>query len=243
MIKVLTHTLTYGNPIPEIVPGSASVVFADPPYNFGVKYADDSTGDKLPPGQYETWCSDCIKRLASLLKPGGTLWWLCPPSHVSFIPMLGEEIIGPQLYMIVKTETFAQYQQKTLTEDYRLLFCFQRPGGPLTFNPDAIRIPSKRQEMNDKRADSRGRVPGQIWEIRRLQGTSDDHVDWHPAQLPPELLHRIVNGWSNPGDLIVDAFAGSGNMGLACRQLKRDAVLIDASPTYCQKMRERLKLG
>ena len=96
--------------------------------------------------------------------------------------------------------------------------------------------------MKDKRADPRGRVPGQVWDVRRLQGTSKDRVDWHPAQLPPELLARIVLGWSNHGDLVVDGFAGSGNMGAVCKAFGRQFALIEQSPLYCEKIRERLGL-
>jgi len=160
---------------------------------------------------------------------------------MDFIPHFLSSYIGTCVYRIVKQETFAQYQQKTLTDDYRMLFCYQKPGGPLVFNPDAIRIPSARQEKyNDKRANPDGRVPGQVWNIRRLQGTSIDHVPWHPAQLPPELLLRIIKGWSNPGDLCLDAFAGSGSFGVACHRTGRNCVMIEQSPLYCENIQNRI---
>jgi adenine-specific DNA-methyltransferase len=240
-LQVIQHCYENGDPIEAGLP-KASLIFCDPPYNIGVKYADDHTKDRLDPLQYQTWCKLVMVTLDSHLRPGGTLWWLCPPAHADWVGSLLTKMIGPRLYMIVKTETFAQYQQKTLTEDYRLLYCHQKPGGELTFNPDSIRVQSERQKMGDKRADPRGRVPGQIWTVRRLQGTSVDRVDWHPCQLAPELLSRIVLGWSNPGEVVMDAFAGSGNMGEVCRATGRDFIGVDKSPTYCQRIRERLCL-
>lgn len=254
-ITVINHR--YGGTdqfIPGVAKESQDIVFCDAPYNIGVKYADDATGDKQDPDRYKGMIRQAVLAGSHVLRPGGTFWYLCPPEQVEWIPALLKTLVGHQLYMIVKEETFAQYQQKSLTEDYRLLFCFvKRPAVSdakrwgkdlLTFNPDEIRIPSARllQAKPDKRADPRGRVPGQIWKFRRLQGTSDDHVEWHPCQLPPELLHRIIKGWSNPGDKILDLFGGSGNFGLAGRLLGRETTLVDGSPTYCVKMKKRLGL-
>lgn len=218
----------------------ARIVFSDPPYNIGIRYADDPTSDRLPIADYLRLSERAIYAMAELLAPGGTAWWMVPEEHADWVGPMMTEIIGPRIYRIVWHETFAQYQQGKLTEDYRFIFVHQKPGGVAIFNPDAIRIPSTRQELGDKRADPRGRVPGQVWKVRRLQGTSDDRVDWAPTQLPPEMCQRIVAGWSNEGDTVVDMFAGSGTMGVACKQLKRNFIGIDRSPTYCDKMRERL---
>jgi DNA modification methylase len=219
-----------------------AINFADPPYNIGIKYADDPTKDRMPQDQYEGWVTGVVFTMYQHLRPGGTLWWLCPSTHMDFIPPILAKW-GTPLYRIIKTETFAQYQQETLTDDYRMLFVYQKPGGPLTFNPDLIRIPSKRQELyKDKRADPRGRVPGQTWEIRRLQGTAVDRVDWHKAQLAPELLQRVVAGWSNPGDNVGELFAGSGNLARTCQGMNRNYYGVEASPTYVTKIKERLGL-
>jgi hypothetical protein len=243
MIRLVQHKYdSETKTLPGVKPASLKLIFVDPPYNIGVRYADDRTRDRLPLAQYVVWCTEVMQILSHYLAPGGTLWWLCPASHMDWVPKWLTLYVGPMLYRIVKQETFAQYQQTTLTEDFRMLFCVQKPGGDLTFNPDAIRIPSARQEIyGDKRADPRGRVPGQVWTIRRLQGTASERVDWHKAQLPPELLDRIVQGWSNEGDLCMDAFAGSGSMGLVCGRRKRPFIGVDGSPTYIGKMKERFE--
>lgn len=220
--------------------GKVKLAFADPPYNFGVRYQGDATKDKIDEMDYKRWVEISLKDIETMLAPEAVLFWLCPSSHLSILPPLLDRCISDKGCTIIKEERFSQYQKKTLTDDFRLLF-MRYIGSTFTFNPQSILIPSARQEKyKDKRAVPTGRVPGRVWNFRRLQGTSTDHIDWHPAQLPPELLHRIIKGWSNPGDLTMDCFAGSGNWGLAAHALGRDALLLDKSEEYCGKMMGRL---
>lgn len=221
-----------------IRPGVVDLAVADPPYNIGVKYSDDPTGDRLSDAEYfGDFVHSTLTALHEVLRPGGVLAWICPADH---IVELGTRLFAtgfalPYACPFIWHETFAQYQQKRPTKDYRCVFLAQKPGGALTFNGDAIRVESERQRLGDPRANPIGRVPGMVWKIRRLQGTSKDRISWHPAQLPPELLDRLILGWSNPEDLVLDAFAGSGSAALACRRHDRDFVGIDRSSTYIVK--------
>ncbi len=217
------------------------LVFADPPYNYGVAYADDPTRDEMPEEEYFTWCNSVVYQLRHLVKPSGTLWWLCPAEYgLQMWDILKR--YGRLVYdrPIVYYERFSQYQQKRLTGDYRLLFPVTFTSKDPYFNGDAIREPSVRQEMGDPRADPRGRVPGHVWQVRRLQGTATARVDWHKAQLAPEPLERIVKGWTEEGQTVLDAFAGSGSMGVVCKANNRNFIGVEGSATYCKKIEERL---
>lgn len=229
----------------------ADLVFADPPYNLGIGYADDETRDRLPDDKYRSLCLHAMSQLEATARPGATFWWMTDERHADWTGQMLTEHVGPRLYRIVWEESFSQYQgDRALTKDYRFIFVHVVRSAVdnaddwgkdlVTWNPNDIRVPSVRQQMGDKRANPNGRVPGCVWKFRRLQGTSRARVDWHKAQLPPELLTRIVRGWTNPGDTVVDGFGGSGSMGRVCRTLGRHSVLIDKSPTYVRKMREEL---
>lgn len=218
------------------------LVFADPPYNYGVGYADDPTRDEVQLSDYFRWCESVIFQLRQLIRDGGTLWWLCPAEYGlqmwEILARYGRLLYGRP---VIFYERFSQYQQRRLTADYRLLFPVVFGGREPFFNGDAIREPSVRQQMGDTRADPRGRVPGHVWQVRRLQGTAAARVNWHPAQLAPEPLERIILGWTQPGETVLDAFAGSGSMGMVCKEHDRKFIGVEGSATYCQLLEERLR--
>lgn len=249
--RLIQHDYLNDNPVGMNV--KADLVFADPPYNQGIKYKNDPTKDRMSPEDYREFTRLSIAHLRGMARPGATFWWMTTEEHADWTGQMLTDLVGQRIYRIVWHEAFAQYQgNKGLTKDYRFIFCHVvRPevttakdwGRDLmTWNPDNIRIPSARQTVyKDKRANGKGRVPGCVWNIRRLQGTSVDHVDWHPCQLPPELLARIVHGWSNEGDVVLDGFAGSGSLAKVCRQFKRGFVGIDRSETYLTEMERELQ--
>ena len=71
----------------------------------------------------------------------------------------------------------------------------------------------KKMYMRDKRLKpesiEKGKNPTNVWEISRLNGNSKERVG-HETHKPVELVERLVKALSNPGDLVLDFFAGSG---------------------------------
>lgn len=135
---------------------------------------------------------------------------------------------------------------------------------PFTFNRDAIAIPSARQTTyNDRRANSSGKLPDDTWYLRpqemvgdigsyylseamdtwyvsRLCGTFRERQQWHPCQLPEALLNRIIKVSSNPGDLVLDPFAGSGTTLSVAHHLQRRWLGCELSSEYAEKARARV---
>ena len=64
----------------------------------------------------------------------------------------------------------------------------------------------------------------------------------HPTQKPEELLRKIILASSNPDDLVIDPFLGSGTTAVVAEQLKRKWKGCDASLEYCQWAAERIEL-
>jgi site-specific DNA-methyltransferase (adenine-specific) len=130
-----------------------------------------------------------------------------------------------------------------------------------TFNSDAIRVASARQTTYaDARANPKGKVPDDTWYLRpqetpeeffagdsdtwnvsRVCGTFKEREGWHGCQMPIAVLDRIVKASSNPGDVVLDPFNGSGTTAVSAALLDRKYVGIDQSKEYVEFARKRLQ--
>jgi site-specific DNA-methyltransferase (adenine-specific) len=77
------------------------------------------------------------------------------------------------------------------------------------------------------------------WYVSRVCGTFHERVD-HPCQMPEAVLERIIRVASNPGDVVLDPFAGSGTTLAAAQNLGRDWLGIELSEKYAEQVRQRL---
>jgi DNA modification methylase len=76
-----------------------------------------------------------------------------------------------------------------------------------------------------------------VWSIPTIP-----HREKHIAMFPDELPRRCISIGSNPGDTVLDCFAGSGTTGLVARQMGRKAVLLDISEEYVSLIKQRLRI-
>ena len=76
-----------------------------------------------------------------------------------------------------------------------------------------------------------------VWPINFYGGSNNGH----PTQKPLDLIYRIVETSSLPGDLILDPFCGSGTTCVAAKMLGRRYIGIDISEEYCKIARQRLR--
>ena len=86
----------------------------------------------------------------------------------------------------------------------------------------------------------RGKMPDDVWNTySRVCGTFKERQGWHPCQMPELLLARIIALSSNPGDLVLDPFIGSGTTAAAARQLNRTYCGIDIRPGNILRIPEK----
>ena len=193
-------------------------LFADPPDNIGLGY--QTYKDKLPDEQYvellSTWLHlfvykaktvwFCLQRAAGRSRSAR----IVSPESPRPDPWAGSQAC-------VQTFTFGQHCHHDLGNNHRPLLRLRWSDAPLW--PDAIRVPSWRQENGDKRADPRGRVPGDVFDFTRVVGNSKQRRTWHPTQLNEGLVERCLKMTTPAGGNVVDPFGGTGTTLSVCRQL------------------------
>jgi DNA modification methylase len=203
--------------------GSARLVFADPPYNLGVDYGGGAGADRLPDAAYMAWACRWLTEAVRLLTPDGSLWLLLSWEYACESGVLLKALGLSVRNVVVWNEGFGVQTDNKFARCSRPLFYCVRDPKRFVFNADAALTPSDRQtKYADGRADPRGKVMGDVWsDIPRLAGTHRERVGDFPTQLPLALLRRVVGVASDPGDLVVDPFAGSGTTGEAALEAGR----------------------
>ena len=145
------------------------------------------------------------------------------------------------------------------------LFHFVKDPKQFTFNVENIRVPSARQLVyGDIAANAKGRLPDDTWILRpqdlpegfqedesvwyvpRVCGTFKERAGFHGCQMPEQLLGRIINASSNPGETVLDPFGGSGTTLIVAKKLGRKFIGFELSENYAKRIQDRLaetKLG
>src|SRR4029434_3388602 len=78
------------------------------------------------------------------------------------------------------------------------------------------------------------------WYFSRVCGTFKERAGWHGCQMPEQLLGRIIRVSSNPGDVVLDPFGGSGTTLVVAKKLGRPWIGFELSPHYAAQAQARL---
>lgn len=222
---------------------SPRLIFADPPYNIGIDYGDGESGDLLDYDEYVEWAGTWVEACASALAGDGSLWLLVSHEYAAeYALAIKKAGLGIRNW-ITWYEGFGVNCQTKFNRTSRIIFYAVKGVNDFVFNRDAVSRPSDRQtKYNDARANPDGKVLDDVWtDIPRLAGTHAERIPTFPTQLPIALLSRIIACASEPGDLVVDPFNGSGTTGAAALRLGRRYVGIEKREEFATIARQRLK--
>jgi site-specific DNA-methyltransferase (adenine-specific) len=242
----------------ELPAGSVDLVFADPPFNIGYEYDkyDDSRSDK----EYLKWTEKWLAAAARALKPDGSLFLAIGDEYVAEHKVRLDALGLTMRNWIVWHYTFGVNCKKKFSRSHAHILYYVKNPKQYTFNPDAVRVASARQTTYaDRRANATGKLPDDTWVLRpqecedhfradqdswfvsRVCGTFNERVN-HPCQMPEAVLARIIKVASNPGELVMDPFAGSGTTLAVAKKLGRDYLGMELSDTYADGVRKRLQM-
>jgi site-specific DNA-methyltransferase (adenine-specific) len=244
--------------------GWVDLVFADPPFNIGYLY--HGYDDKKDVDEYVDWSEKWMRAVYRALKPTGSFYLAIGDEFAADLCNVARRKIGFHMRnWIIWHYTFGQQTKKMFAKSHTHILYFSKekpnPGmSNITFNADAVRVASARQTTYaDVRANPKGKLPDDVWYLRpqetpepffatdgdtwnvsRVCGTFKEREGWHGCQMPIEVLNRIIKASSNPGDIVLDPFNGSGTTTVAALMLGRQYVGIDQSSEYIAYANKRL---
>lgn len=233
--------------IKQLEDGSVHLIIADPPYNLKKNFGNKSDMWKSVEEWMDwmkTWIDACIPKLHD----DGSFFIYGIHHYTCYVQVhlydLGLKYRRQIIWFY--ENGFAGYKN-TLAAHYEPLLWFSK-GDKYTFH--TIREPYKSQERLKNKITKNGKVwtphpdgkqAGDVWNIPVLAGKrfADEKVD-HPTQKPLQICDRIIKHFSNPKDLILIPFAGSGSECLSAKKCGREFIGFELNPDYVKIGEDRL---
>ncbi|SIS76255.1 modification methylase [Paracoccus saliphilus] len=232
------------NSLPE---GSVDLIFADPPYNLQLRgdllRPDNSKVDAVDDewdqfagfAAYDKFTREWLAAARRLLKPDGAIWVIGSYHNIFRV---GAELQNQGFWIMNdvvwrKSNPMPNFRGKRLTNAHEtMIWATKSDASKYTFNYEALKSLNEGVQM---RSD---------WVIpicnggERLKDGKGDKA--HPTQKPEALLHRVLIGTTNPGDVVLDPFFGTGTTGAVAKMLGRDFIGIEREDAYREVAEKRL---
>ena len=224
---------------------------ADPPYNLSKNFGGERFR-KTSPDAYEAWLDSWLSVCIPLLKPSASIYICGDWRSSAAIQRAGSKHFKLQNRITWEREKGrgAKRNWKNSAED----IWFFTMSDDFTFNLGDVKIRrkvlapyTKNGEPKDWEKNGDGNFrdthPSNIWTDISVPFWSMPENTDHPTQKPEKLLAKIILASTNPGDLLLDPFAGSGTTAVAAKKLGRDFVAIESDENYCLIAQKRLEMA
>jgi adenine-specific DNA-methyltransferase len=225
------------------------LLVTSPPYNIGKSYEEN-----MPLGDYVEWCSKWLGIVGNLVSDKGAFWlnlgYNCVPGKAKALPL--SYLLWDKVPMFFVQEIVWNYaagvaSRKSFSPRNEKFLFFVKDENSYTFNLDAVRDPDVKYPNQKKngvlKCNPLGKNPTDVWQISKVTSganrSSAERTE-HPAQFPEAVIERIILVSSNPGDLILDPFMGSGTTAAVALRLGRKVIGFEISEGYCELIADRL---
>jgi modification methylase len=226
---------------------SVDLVFADPPYNLQLERellrpnntvvdgVDDAWDKFTSFADYDRFSRAWLGECRRILKPDGAIWVIGSYHNIFRLGValqdLGFWIQNDVIWR--KTNPMPNFRGKRFTNAHETLIWAGRDAkARVTFNYEAMKALNDDIQM---RSD---------WLFPICSGPErlrdDEGHKAHPTQKPEALLNRLLLASTNPGDLVLDPFFGTGTTGAVARRLGRRWLGIERDPVYAEAATERI---
>ena len=247
------HRIVWGDAVEAlqtVVPnGSADLIFCDPPYNIGKDF--NGRRDKWQSDEeYLAWCYQWITLCIAKLKPSGSFYLMAATQNMPFLDIFVRKHLTILSRIVWSYDSSGVQAKRYFGSLYEPILHCVRDQDDYTFNADDILVEAKTgatRKLIDYRKPvptpySTMKVPGNVWTIPRVRYRMPEYEE-HPTQKPITLLERIVLASSNPGDVILDPFAGTFTSGFVARKHGRRFIGVEIEEAYVKIGLRRLGLA
>jgi len=221
-----------------------------PPYNIGKEYEQI-----LPMHTFIDWLVNISDLVFDLTKPTGAYFlnigYLSIENKGRAVPI--PYLIWDKMKFYLNQEIVWNYGAGVASKNYlsprnEKVLWYTKSKDNYTFNLDDIRdkdVKYPNQKKNGKlRCNTLGKNPSDVWQIAKVTSgknrASDERTE-HPAQFPEDLIERIIKGFSNNNELVLDPFMGSGTTARSAMKLNRKFLGFEIDGKYCEIIKERLE--
>jgi len=233
----------------EAVPDrSVDLIFADPPYNIGKKFANFK--DSWPSDEhYAEWCHGWIDLCIKKLSHTGSMYVMTSTQSMPYLDLYIRRHLTVLSRIVWHYDSSGVQAKNKFGSMYEpILHCVADPER-YTFNGDAIRVEARtgaQRRLIDYRKSTPSlynstKVPGNVWYFPRVRYRMSEYEN-HPSQKPESLLERIILASSNPGDLVLDPFAGTFTTSAVAQGNKRRSIGIEQESEYIKIGLRRLRI-
>ena len=235
--------------LPAVDDESVDLIFADPPYNIGKlfgKFRDSWPSDST----YAEWCFSWLALCVRKLKPNGSMYAMTSTEAMPHLDLWIRDRLTVMSRIVWHYDSSGVQAKKYFGSMYEpILFCV-RNEQDYVFNADAIEVEARTgavRKLIDYRKDvptpyKTTKVPGNTWYIPRVRYRMPEYEN-HPSQKPEALLERIIKASSNPGDLVLDPFAGTFTTCAVAQRLERRTIGIEMQDEYIKIGLRRLGIA
>ena len=257
-------------PILEGMPcASVDLIYIDPPFNTGkiqsrqrITTVRDEDGDRTGFGGkryrtlrigstgYDDSFNDYLGFLRPrlmeahrVLSPAGSLFFHIDYREVHYCKVMLDEIFGRQSFQneIIWAYDYGARSKRKWPAKHDNILWYSKDPESYTFNfEDCDRIPYMAPGLVGPEKAARGKTPTDVW-WHTIVPTNGREKTGYATQKPLGIVERIVKMHSNPGNLCLDFFAGSGTLGEAAAKHNRSFILIDSNSEAIEVMEKRLK--
>lgn len=212
----------------------------------GKRYASTPTGSITYADVFDDFLAFLEPRLREayrVLAPNGTLYFHIDYREVHYCKVLLDRIFGRECFLneVIWAYDYGGRTKRKWPPKHDNILVYVKNSGDYVFNGNAIdRVPYMAPGLVGPEKAARGKLPTDVW-WHTIVPTNSKERTGYPTQKPLGILRRIIEASSNPGDTVLDFFAGSGTTGVAAHESGRTFALIDNNAQAIEVMRQRLR--